>query len=410
MSLIEFNNVWKKFRRGEKVNSIREAFPVFFSELIKKNNNRLKQNEFWALKDVAFAIKRGDILGIIGNNGAGKSTILKLLCRIMDPNKGEIRIKGRISALIEITTGFHPDLTGRENIYLNGTIMGMSRKEIDRKLERIVEFSGIGDFIDTPIKRYSSGMTARLGFSVAAHIDPDILLVDEVLAVGDMDFQAKCAQKIRELLRSGVTVIFISHNLALMQSLCKRIILLHKGEILKQGASEEIISYYQDMVYSQKEEELKRQAVSSVHQAIASAKSGVDILDVTFYNGTSAPKDNFGLREPMSVKITYETKERIENPVFSLEIIRADGVVCCSATTNDNGFVFKNVAGRGVITVEMGKLNLAPGIYVAKVSAWDKDMLHPYSISRKDIFRIRADGSNGHIKSVFIPEVKWSSI
>lgn len=251
MSVIQFQNVWKKFRRGEKVNSLREALPLFFRN-IAKNNGQLKADEFWALQNVSFEVKKGDILGIIGPNGAGKSTILKLLSRIMIPNKGNMQIKGRLSALIEITAGFHPDLTGRENLYLNGAILGMKKKEIDCKFEQIVEFSGISEFIDTPIKRYSSGMTARLGFSVAAHMEPDILLVDEVLSVGDMDFQAKSAQKMKELLNSGATIVFISHNLPLVQKLCKRLILLEKGMVLKDGKPEEIIPYYEALVDKQR--------------------------------------------------------------------------------------------------------------------------------------------------------------
>lgn len=252
MNVIEFQNVWKKFRRGEKVNSLREALPLFFGNMVKNNGQQLRTDEFWALQNVSFEVKKGDILGIIGPNGAGKSTILKLLSRIMVPNKGAMNIKGRLSALIEITAGFHPDLTGRENLYLNGAILGMNKKEIDKKFDKIIDFSGLNEFIDTPVKRYSSGMAARLGFSVAAHMDPDILLVDEVLSVGDMDFQAKSAQKMRELLNSGATIVFISHNLPLVQNLCRRLILLEKGMILKDGKPEEIIPYYEALVNKQR--------------------------------------------------------------------------------------------------------------------------------------------------------------
>lgn len=411
MNVIEFNNVWKKFRKGEKVNSIREAFPVFFSELIKKSNNILKQNEFWALKDVTFEVKRGDILGIIGNNGAGKSTILKLLCGIMPQNKGEIKIKGRISALIEITTGFHPDLTGKENIYLNGTIMGMTKKEIDRKFDEIVEFSGIEEFMDTPIKRYSSGMTARLGFSVAAHIDPDILLVDEVLAVGDIDFQTKCAHKIRELLNSGVTVIFISHNLVLMQSLCKQIILLRKGEILKQGVAAEIIPYYQNIAYKHKEEELKKHITSSDNKIqVSNSDSPIEIKKVFIYNGNQEQKEIFNVGEAISIRVDYEAKKHIKNPEFSLDIFRADGVLCCSSSAKDDSFMLENINGSGTISIELGRLNLAPGIYVMIVSTWDKDMIYPYPTKKKEVFRIKTDSSNRDAKVVFLPEIRWKKI
>ena len=260
MNVIEFNNVWKKFKRGEKFNSLRDAVPNFFRNIASRNRNNeiIDSKEFWALRDASFQAKRGDVLGIIGPNGAGKSTILNLLSGIMIPNRGEVKTRGRMSALIQVTAGFHEELTERENIYLNGTILGMSKREMDEKFDEIVEFSGYSEFIDTPVKRYSSGMLARLGFSVAAHMDPEILLVDEVLAVGDMAFQAKCARKMRAMLSSGTTIVLVSHNLFLVHSLRKRVILLNKGQILKEGTAEEAIPCYQNIVYKNSEEELRK--------------------------------------------------------------------------------------------------------------------------------------------------------
>jgi len=262
MNTIEFNNVWKKFKKGEKFNSLRDTIPNFFKGLFLKNDNSigtLEDKEFWAVKDVNFHIKKGEVVGIIGPNGAGKSTVLKILSGIHIPNKGDMRIYGRLSALIEVTAGFHPELTGRENVYLNGTILGMKKKEIDERLE----FSGIREFIDTPVKRYSSGMFSRLGFSVAAHINPDVLLVDEVLSVGDIAFQAKCAQKMRELLKSNVTIVIVSHNLPLIQNLCQRVILINKGEVTKEGSPNEVIPFYENIVFQQTEEELKRKLINA---------------------------------------------------------------------------------------------------------------------------------------------------
>src|SRR3989338_1868091 len=197
MYSVEFNNVWKKFNKGEKVYALRDLIPQMTKRMFTPNKDALKQEEFWAVKDVSFKIKKGEVLGIIGPNGAGKSTILKLLSQIMKPTKGEFVAHGRLSALIEVTAGFHPDFTGRENIYFNAAILGMKKKDIDAKFDQIVDFSGIEEFIDTPVKRNSSGMTARLGFAIAAHVDPEILLVDEVLSVGDKTFQSKCTQKMR---------------------------------------------------------------------------------------------------------------------------------------------------------------------------------------------------------------------
>lgn len=242
---LEFNHVWKKFKRGEKFDSLRDLIPALTKRLFSGNHRaELEEKEFWALKDVSFQVKRGEALGIIGANGAGKSTTLKLLSGILKPNKGEMRVNGRLSALIEVTAGFHQDLTGRENVYLNGAILGMTKREVDRKFDEIVDFSGLKEFVDTPVKRYSSGMNARLGFSVAAHMDPDVLLVDEVLSVGDLAFQRKCHDKMESFVRSGVTVIFVSHNLQAVASLCRKTLLLNEGSIAATGLTGDVIRRY----------------------------------------------------------------------------------------------------------------------------------------------------------------------
>lgn len=243
---IEFDQVWKKFQKGEIHDSLRDLLPAMAGFIFSRNHRGdLHAGEFWALRDVSFQVRHGEALGVIGPNGAGKSTILKLLGGILKPSVGAVKVHGRLSALIEVGAGFHPDLTGRENIYLNGAILGMKRDEIDKKLDEIIAFSGLEDFIDTPVKRYSSGMYARLGFSVAAHVDPEVLLVDEVLSVGDYPFQAKCLQRMKETMSKGTTVVYISHNIPSVIDLCPRAILLSKGQIQTSGASAEVSrSYY----------------------------------------------------------------------------------------------------------------------------------------------------------------------
>ncbi len=248
MNAIEFKNVSKKFRKGEDFDSLRDLIPNLVKGMFNGNNGHLKDREFWAVKDVSFELKRGQTLGIIGPNGAGKSTILKMLSKLLRPTKGEIKINGKLNALLEVGSGFHPDLTGRENIYLSGAIIGMKRKEIERKFDSIVEFSGLEDFIDTPVKRYSSGMYVRLGFSVAAHMEPENLLIDEVLSVGDMNFQMKGMNKIQELRKNGATIIFISHSLDAVQGLCQRTILMHHGQLRFDGDTKEAIRIYKDIV------------------------------------------------------------------------------------------------------------------------------------------------------------------
>ena len=244
-TILEVQQISKKFRRGELYNTLRDLVPALSGKLFgNRSHAELERCDFWALRDVSFGVDRGEAFGIIGGNGAGKSTILKLLTGIMRPTKGSIRVTGRISALIEVSAGFHQDLTGRENIYLNGAILGMTRDEIRRRFDAIVDFSGLEEFVDTPVKRYSSGMFARLGFSVAAHVDPDVLLVDEVLSVGDYLFQQKCLERMHSVIRNGATVVFVSHNLREIANLCQRSLLLERGRIQVIGPTEEVIGAY----------------------------------------------------------------------------------------------------------------------------------------------------------------------
>ena len=225
-----FDGVWKKFRRGERHNSLRDLVPATLKRIARRHPaGQLEGQEFWALRDVSFDVKAGEAFGIIGPNGAGKSTTLKLLTRILKPTLGRCEVHGRIGALIEVAAGFHPDLTGLENIYLQGAIMGMKRVEIARRLDEIIEFAGVQDFIDTPVKRYSSGMNARLGFSIAAHLEPDVLIIDEVLSVGDMAFQERCIDRMRDFRRAGATIVFVSHNLQAIATLCDRAMHLERG-------------------------------------------------------------------------------------------------------------------------------------------------------------------------------------
>jgi ABC-type polysaccharide/polyol phosphate transport system ATPase subunit len=239
------DRVWKKFRLGERHDSLRDLLPAIVSRLYRRRlQDELATAEFWALSDVSFSVQRGEALGIIGPNGAGKSTVLKLLTRILRPNRGHCHLEGRVGALIEVAAGFHPELTGRENIYLQGAIMGMKRDYIASRFDEIVTFAGTENFVDTQIKRYSSGMQARLGFAIAAHMNPDVLLVDEVLSVGDISFQARCMERMQQHIREGVTVVFVSHNLQAVASLCKRALVLGAGSLQFDGPVEEAMDAY----------------------------------------------------------------------------------------------------------------------------------------------------------------------
>lgn len=243
---IIFDHVSKKFSRTYVSDSLRDTLLTPFKKLLGMNGNKSdKENkEFWALEDVSFEVKPGEVLGIIGSNGSGKTTTLKLLSRILRPDGGKIMVNGRIGALIELGAGFNPDLNGRENIFLNATILGMTRQEIEKKYDEIVEFADLHEFMDTPVKWYSTGMFARLGFSVAVHTDPEVLLVDEILSVGDVGFQSKCLEKMKSFRERGTTIVFVSHNMQSVASLCDRVILLGKGIVKKIGPTDETITYY----------------------------------------------------------------------------------------------------------------------------------------------------------------------
>jgi len=238
--------VWKKFRRGELDDSLRDLVPALAMRLLGRRPDRgvLTSDEFWALQDLSFEVEPGEALGIIGANGAGKSTILKVISKILRPNRGHCLVRGRVGALIEVAAGFHPDLTGRENIFLQGAIMNMPVKLTREKFDDIVDFSGISEFLDTPVKRYSTGMNARLGFSIAAHLDPDVLIIDEVLSVGDYAFQRRAFERIGALARSGIPVVVVSHQLDRIAELCTKAILLERGRVVAEGSASECIGRY----------------------------------------------------------------------------------------------------------------------------------------------------------------------
>ena len=263
--------------------------------------------EFWALRDLDFSITEGDVVGIIGRNGAGKSTLLKILSRITEPSKGRVKIRGRVASLLEVGTGFHPELTGRENIFLNGAILGMSRSEIRRKLDEIVDFSGVEKFLDTPIKRYSSGMSVRLAFSVAAHLEPEILVVDEVLAVGDSEFQKKSLGKMKDVSSEGRTVLFVSHQLGMVSTLCKSGMLLDRGQIKMQGPVNEVIDQYQKLRTAGPGELTGRRGNTESPLAIISAETS---------NLQEEPCSQFGHDEPIKIGVQVQQSAPVSDEVF----------------------------------------------------------------------------------------------
>lgn len=313
---IKIQNLSKRYQIGKrKDGSLRGTLTSLFSR-------KKKVEEFWALKDFNLEIEHGEVLGIIGKNGAGKSTLLKLLSQITFPTTGRIEINGRVASLLEVGTGFHPELTGRENIFLNGTILGMSRKEVASKFDEIVAFSGIQKFIDTPVKRYSSGMYVRLAFAVAAHLEPEILIIDEVLAVGDMEFQKKCLGKMKDVAGQGRTVIFVSHNMAAVKSLCTSCVTMSKGQLVYQGSVTEAIKHYlstggDDSIYTpdnvKKDQDVyfKRIEVQDKDGENTSNFTCDDAINIKFHLGINAENNPFNL--------FVTIKDQHGSPVFSAE-------------------------------------------------------------------------------------------
>ncbi len=324
--------------------------------------------EFWALRGVSLQIKKGEVVGVIGRNGAGKSTLLKILSRITIPTEGKVEINGRIASLLEVGTGFHPELTGRENVFLNGAILGMPRTEIARKFDEIVEFSEIGQFLDTPVKHYSSGMYVRLAFAVAAHLDPDILICDEVLAVGDAAFQKKCLAKIKGFAQNGKTVLFVSHNPETVRSLCPRSIWLKDGHVQKDGATEEVLDSYLESV--------SRGSSFSWDNP----DYGLTVHKVVIRNADGEETNRFFPGEDLVVDVFYEAKKRIDRPIVALGVIGISGS-CFTSNMLLDGNRPDCFQGVGKISCTFKSIPLLPQNYTVKLTiraASITDLIVPY--------------------------------
>lgn len=344
----------------------------------------------WALKDINFDIEQGEMVGIIGKNGAGKSTLLKLLSRVTSPSTGSISIKGRIAALLEVGTGFHPELTGRENIYLNGAILGMSRAEIKGKLDEIVSFSGCQKYIDTPVKRYSSGMIVRLGFAVAAHLDPEILIVDEVLAVGDAEFQDKCIGKMKDISGQGRTVLFVSHNMASMKSLCKKGFLMEKGRLKSRGEMGEIIEeYLASETKSTDSGEIPENA-STINTGIAKFKK------IQLLNANGEPISKVSYQSPIRIDLILESKQAYSDVIIDIRINTRDGIEIVHVMNkygNDN----KSPLKEGICDIScVIKNQLQPGNYSITIGVHESNGLSLDYVENITEFKVLNIGEGDH--------------
>ena len=378
MGIVTVQDVSKKFRRGERHDSFRDLLPAVAARLLGRGVAPASR-EFWALRDVSFDVGPGEALGIIGPNGAGKSTILKLLTKILRPTHGQIAVRGRIGALIEVAAGFHPDLTGRENVYLQGAIMGMPRAEIARKFDAIVDFSGIEAFIDTPVKRYSSGMNARLGFAIAAHVDPDVLVIDEVLAVGDAGFQDQCLARMRELIGRGMPIVFVSHNLPAVLDLCTRVIVLDQGTVAFDGAPGAALRAYRSRP--------RAAAVRKRNDASPIMITGAEVV----HEG-SGPECATG--KAVTMRIHYFACRSVQAN-FAVDIYREDGVYCAGINTRMDKKDLGVLIGGGFVDLVIPHLWLVPGNYVVSVGILDARGLTTLDVNdRACAFAVASDLKN----------------
>jgi ABC-2 type transport system ATP-binding protein len=362
-SAVSVENVWKYFRLYHEKNQYLK------STLLR--GRRARYDEFWALKGVDFEIPFGSTFGIIGSNGSGKSTLLKCLAGILSPDKGSVSCNGRMAALLELGAGFHPDLSGRENIYLNGAILGMTRSEIDRKLEEIIDFSGLEKFVDTPVKNYSSGMVVRLGFAVATNVDPEILIIDEVLAVGDESFQHRCHEKIESFRQEGRTIILVSHGLMQVAQLCSTVAWLEKGVIQEIGTSYDVIGKYAGQSH-----DAAPKAEGEIGERWGSHEA--EITRAEFVNADGVPVHVLKTGEPISLQIDYTAHMPIKEPVFGIRITHLHGTNVWGSNTKRMGFQPATLNNSGTITLNIPELPILAGTYDLTVALTDQHETYEY--------------------------------
>jgi ABC-type polysaccharide/polyol phosphate transport system ATPase subunit len=375
---ISIRDVSKRFRlyRGRRVFTVKDLFVrggrvgLFAGE------------EMWALRNVSLELVRGRMVGIVGSNGSGKSTLLKLIGGILKPTSGTVSVTGRLSALIELGAGFHPEFTGRENVFINGVLLGLSRAEIRERFDEIVAFAGLSPYIDNPVKTYSSGMYMRLGFAIAVTVDPDILLIDEVLAVGDESFQHKCVSKIQEFKGRGKTIVLVTHDLGSVERLCDEAVWLEGGRLMARGGPREIIDRYLGQV-AQEEAAVLDAAHEQAEEALSAGTAQrwgsreIEITAVRLTDQAGHERYLYETGEPCTIRLAFRAQRPIEDPVFGIGIFRKDGVCCYGTNTAIDGLAVSKLAGSGEVAVRIGRLELVEGEYLLDVAAHARDG-HPY--------------------------------
>jgi lipopolysaccharide transport system ATP-binding protein len=381
--MIVVNQVSKKFCRDLK-RSLWYGVKDVSRELIGSQNSRIKlrKDEFWAVKDASFEVSSGEAVGLIGHNGAGKTTLLRMFNGLIKPDLGLIQVKGRMQALIALGAGFNPVLTGRENVYVNASILGISKAETDRRFDEIVDFSGIEEFIDMPVQSYSSGMTVRLGFAIAANLEPDILLVDEVLAVGDLAFKTKCQLRIQELKQSGVAIVFVSHNLHAISHVCNRAITMEKGRIIFDGGTEEAIDVYRESLIKRNE---------GLEKFIRAGTGEIRITSLDILDENEGSQNEFKTGEFIKMRVHYKAHTPVINPVFNITINVLNDHQVTGIRTDLDGFQSGVLDGDGYIDVLIPNLYLLPNIYTIDVVIFHQDGFTFYD-RVNNIYQLRVKG------------------
>lgn len=401
--VIQFTNVSKRYNLG----LTRTSLPSILSQWVKSSLGRqggaADKKIHWALQDVSFAMEKGQSLALVGPNGAGKSTILKLLAKITNPTTGTVEVNGQLSALIELGAGFHPDLTGRENIYLNGTILGLTYKEIQKKYDEIVAFSEIEEFIDTPVKRYSSGMAVRLGFAVASCIEPQILLVDEVLAVGDASFRQKCIERIKSLLHNGTSLIFVSHDMGLVRALCERALYIEHGTLQASGASAEIIDMYNRVLEKKRIEKMNR-----LDGEMDEANAGIEVTRVDILDAEGNPVREARTNQPLVIRVKYTAYKDLGKSNAIILIHRSDGLLCCNIRTHLDHFPMSIEKGEGEYFLKLDPSQLFGSMYYVESWIMNADDSDGIAFGASEWFEVR-NSIQGHEANmaVFEPNRAW---
>jgi lipopolysaccharide transport system ATP-binding protein len=399
--MIDVDDVWVQFtRRYHRERSLKDF-------VLHTLSGQGQTQKFWALQNIRFSLGKGEIMGLVGTNGSGKSTLLKVIGGLLKPDQGCVRVGGRVAPLLELGVGFEPSLSGAENIFFNGAVLKMSRQDIKNKFDGIVDFAELADVIDTPLVHYSTGMAMRLGFAIAAHSPAEILLIDEILAVGDSPFQKKCLEKILDLNRNGVTILFVSHSADLVKTLCQKALWIHKGVQKNLGSAADIVEEYRlftDDLYRRQRDDAQRAA----DLALARKGRELEIKELAFFNGDMQPATVFKTFDTMTVRLQFEAKTRVTNPIIGMAIHHADGTHVCGPNTQECDFPIDHLQGRGAVDLTIPCLNMTPGEYLFSVALWDHTHTQAYDwIEKTHRFIVEPSSCHKH-RGLVAMEYRWN--